>query len=90
MLSYENLPFKSTEIFPKIPQNLDLSISNFSRDSRQKIPGNPGMKKGRESREFPVPGIPGVKLYTAVPPPTLLTNFFGPFDTKYHGKVQQR
>ena len=38
----------------------------YSRDSRQKIPGNTGMKKCRESREFPVPGIPGVKLYSKV------------------------
>ena len=47
----------------KKAQNLYLSISKFSRDSRQKIPGSPGLKKGRESREFPCPGIPGAELY---------------------------
>ena len=54
---------KSLVFGTKNAQNLYLSISKFSRDSRCKIPWSPGLKKGRESREFPSPGIPGAELY---------------------------
>ena len=66
---------KTLSILYKNAQNLYLSISKFSRDSRHKIPGSPGMKKGRESREFPRPGIPGAELYLKVLELTWLTLF---------------